>query len=58
MWDTRVVNKMEEAVGRFSVSCKFTNEEDQFLWGFTSVYGPNLQRDKRFLWEELCGLNS
>ena len=24
MWDTQVVNKMEEAVGRFSVSCKFT----------------------------------
>ena len=24
MWDTRVVNKMEEAAGRFSISCKFT----------------------------------
>ena len=24
MWDTRVVNKVEEAVGQFSVSCKFT----------------------------------
>ena len=24
MWDTWVVNKAEEAVGRFSVSCKFT----------------------------------
>ena len=31
MWDTRVVNKMEEAVGRFSVSCKFTNVSDQFV---------------------------
>ena len=30
MWDTRVVNKMEEAVGRFSVSCKFTSVSDQF----------------------------
>ena len=25
MLDTRVVNKLEEAVGRFSVSCKFTS---------------------------------
>ena len=58
MWDTRVVNKMEEAVGRFSVSCKFTSVSGQFVWVFTSVYGPNLHRDRRFLWEELCGLNS
>ena len=58
MWDTRVVNKMEEAMGRFSVSCKFTSVEYQFIWAFTGVYGPNLQRDRRFLWKELCGLNS
>ena len=49
MWDTRVVNKMEEAVGRFSVSCKFTSVSDQFFWVFTSVYGPNLHQDRRFL---------
>ena len=30
MWDTQVVNKMEEAIGRFSVSCKFTSVSDQF----------------------------
>ncbi|KAL4609846.1 hypothetical protein ACB092_08G010200 [Castanea dentata] len=48
MWDTRVVNKTEEAVERFSVLCK----------AFTGVYGPNLHRDRKFLWEELCGLTS
>ena len=58
MWDTRVVNKVEEAIGRFSVSCRFTSVSDQFVWTFTSVYGPNSVRDKRFLWEELVGLNS
>ena len=42
MWDTRVVNKMEETVGRFYVSCKFTSVLDQFVWAFTGVYGPNL----------------
>lgn len=34
MWDKRVVEKVkeaEEAVGRFSVSCKFRNVEDQFV---------------------------
>ena len=48
MWDTRVVNKMEEAVGRFSVSCKFTSASDQFVWTFTGVYSPNLHHDRRF----------
>ena len=58
MWDTRVVNKIEEVIGRFSVSYKFTNVSDQFVWAFSGVYSPNLHRDRRFLWEELCGLNS
>ena len=58
MWDTRVVNKVEEAVGRFSVSCRFTSVSDQFVWAFTGIYGPNSVRDSRFLWEELFGLNS
>ena len=52
------MNKMEEVVGRFSVSCKFTSVLDQFVWAFTGVYGPNLHQDRRFLWEEICGLNS
>ena len=34
MWDTWVVYKMEEAVGRFSVSCKFTSVSNQFVWVF------------------------
>ena len=31
MWDTRVENKMEETVERFSVSCKFTSVSNQFV---------------------------
>ena len=34
IWDTRVVNKMEEAMRRFSVSCKFTSVLDQIVWAF------------------------
>ena len=58
MWDNRVVNKVEEAVGHFSVSCKFKNVVDHFVWAFTGVYGPNSAKDKSFFWEELSGVCS
>ena len=45
MWDRRMVENIGEAVGRFSVSCKFKNVVDQFVWAFTSVYGPNSDHD-------------
>ena len=35
MWDNKVVDKVEEAVGCFSVSCKFKNMVDHFVWAFT-----------------------
>ena len=58
MWDMRVVDKVEEAVGSFSVFCKFKSVVDQFDWAFTSVYGPNSVIVRRLLWEELFGLSS
>ena len=58
MWDSRVVDKVDEAVGCFSISYKFKNVADHFIWAFTGVYGPNSDRDRRFLWEELSGLRS
>ena len=45
MWDKRTVEKINEAVGRFSVSCKFKNVKDQFELAFTSIYGPNSDLD-------------
>ena len=56
MWDSRVVEKVEEAVGHFSVSCEFKNVGDYFEWAFTGVYGPNLNKRRRLMWEELTGL--
>ena len=44
MWDNRVVDKVEEAVGHFSVSCKF-KVVDHFVWAFTGVYGLNSDSD-------------
>ena len=58
MWDRRIVENIDETVGRFSVSCKFKNVEDQFEWAFTSIYGPNSAHDRRLLWEELAGIHS
>ena len=58
LWDSRVVENLEEAVGHYSVSCKFKNVGDNFEWAFTSVYGPNVDREHRLLWEELLGLHS
>ena len=58
MWDRRVVKMIEEAVGFFSISCRFKNISDQFEWAFTGIYGPNLNKNHQFMWEELAGLNS
>ena len=58
MWDRRVVEKLEEAVGNFSISCRFKNVSDHFEWAFTGIYGPILNRNRQFMWEELAGLNS
>ena len=58
MWDRRAVEKVEEVVGRFSVSCKFKNVGDQFEWAFTGLYGPNLNKRNRKMWEKLTGLIS
>ncbi len=58
MWDRRVVEKMDEAVGLFSVSCKFRCVADQYDWAFSGVYGLQFDRDKRVMWEELSRLAS
>ncbi|KAG6717072.1 hypothetical protein I3842_04G079200 [Carya illinoinensis] len=58
MWDQRVVEKMEVAVGLFTVACSFRSVSDGFKWAFAGVYGPNIDRDRRLLWDELVGLHS
>ena len=39
-------------VGQFSISCRFKNCEDGFMWIFTGVYGPTVKRCRES-WEEL-----
>ena len=40
MWDTRVVEKIDDAVENYSVSCKFRSVINQTEWVFSGVYGP------------------
>jgi hypothetical protein len=42
MWDKRVVEKLEDAVGYFSVSCKFKNVEDHKCGCSQVCMGPML----------------
>ena len=52
-WHNRVLELVGMEVGLFSISCRFKNCEDGFLWIFTRVYGPTLKRYKELFWEEL-----
>jgi hypothetical protein len=58
MWDKRVIEKREECMGCYTLACSFENVEDRFEWVFGGVYGPNVDVERRDLWEELAGLTS
>jgi exonuclease III len=58
MWDRRVVEKMEECMGQYTMACCFQNVQDHFVWAFGGVYGPNDDVERRILWEELAGLRT
>ena len=58
MWDRRVVARIDSAMGHFSISCKFRNVLDQRDWDFSGVYGPNINRERLTMWEELAGVAS
>ncbi|XP_059429183.1 uncharacterized protein LOC132162996 [Corylus avellana] len=58
MWDTRVVEKVDVCVGTYSLAVSFKNVVDLSAWAYAEVYGPNLDRDRRFIWDELAGVLS
>jgi hypothetical protein len=45
-------------VGRYTVACSLPNTGDNVVWAFGGVYGPNDDRDRRELWDELAKLMS
>jgi hypothetical protein len=56
MWGRKVVKKIDECVREFALAVTFKNVEDNFTWTFVSVYGPNFDRDRRLIWDELVDL--
>ncbi|KAF5478850.1 hypothetical protein F2P56_005379 [Juglans regia] len=58
MWDKRVVENKENFMGDYVVACSFMNVIDGYQWAFAGVYGPNLDRSRSLLWDELAGISS
>ncbi|KAF5444273.1 hypothetical protein F2P56_036760 [Juglans regia] len=56
MWDKRVVELVEDCIEIYSVAGSFKNIKDGWMWVLAGVYGPNVDRDRSFLWEELADL--
>jgi hypothetical protein len=56
MWDRRVVEKIEDCVGRYVVACLFRSVTENWEWAFAGVYGPNDDGVRSMLWDELGGL--
>jgi hypothetical protein len=45
-----------DVCGRVLCCFSFKNLEDHFTWAFAGVYDPNVNGDRRFLWDELTSL--
>ena len=56
-WDRRVLDLMDMEIGVFSISCRFRNCEDGFMWTFSGVYGPVLNSLREVFWEELGAIS-
>ena len=52
-WDNRILELLELERGVYSISGRFRNVEDDFIWVFTGVYGLVISRAKEEFWEEL-----
>ncbi|RVW24957.1 Transposon TX1 uncharacterized 149 kDa protein [Vitis vinifera] len=56
MWDKNVLEGLEAEVGSFSISCRFKNCEEGFVWVFSGLYGPCNGKERREMWEELAAV--
>jgi hypothetical protein len=52
------LEKIDEALGLFTASCKFRCVAFGYVWAFTRVYGPHDVFARRIFWEEMSGVNS
>ncbi|KAG6669188.1 hypothetical protein CIPAW_01G225900 [Carya illinoinensis] len=58
MWDKRVMMKREEFIGEYTVAVSLKMVEDNFLWAFAGIYGPNVDNIRHQLWEEIARVHS
>ena len=56
MWDKRVLEKLKDMVGTFSVLVRWQEVAVGFIWVCSRVYGPNENSDKGHMWDELVGI--
>lgn len=42
------MEKLGDFVGEYIVPCSFRSVTDNFLWAFESLYGPNVDNDRRY----------
>ena len=54
-WDKRLV-VVDECARDYTLAVSFKNVVDRSIWALAGVYGPNSNRDRRLLWDELAGL--
>jgi hypothetical protein len=52
------VEKVDECVGWYTLAVLLCNADDNFMWAFGAVYGPNDDGERRVLWDEMAGLMS
>ena len=58
LWDKRCLEKIDEALGLFTASCKFRCVAFGYVWASTRVYGPHDVFARRIFWEEMSEVNS
>ena len=52
-WDDKVLELVGMEVGVYSISYRFKNYDDGFVWIFTGVYGPTLGGVREDFWADL-----
>ncbi|XP_026430002.1 uncharacterized protein LOC113326498 [Papaver somniferum] len=58
MWNGGHVIMEEVLLGDFSLSMRFRNTKDGFIWPFTSVYGASDPADYAQFWQELADIRA
>lgn len=56
LWDSRVMEKIDDEFGMYSVPCLFKNLVNGYRWVFTGVHAPVIYHHRGDLWDELLAM--